>query len=311
MSTSTDATMAPPVQRPARAHALFSPGRIWTLARHTMTQLVRMRVLWFLAAFCVLVLVAAFIFPKQSPAQQLKQLKDWALGAMQVASIVFAVASTALLLPRDLEDRTLYTILSKPVPRYEYLLGKLIGVLVLIGGALLFMDVVFSAVVWMKQSLLLSDQIAELERTQDATPENVAFTRDLIARYGLTWSVHAEVWMAFLRASVVTALTLLISSFASTTLFTIITAFGFTVAGFGVQLMRQWLLPGPHGFTEKVLGRAMAVVCPDLSLFNLAEPASRGIPVPFDVLANLTGIALVYVFAYTFVCYLFFMDKEL
>jgi hypothetical protein len=310
---STEATMAPaaPTPAPARSHVLFSPGRIWTLARHTMTQLLRMRVLWFLAAFCVLVLVAAFIFPKQSPEQQLKQLKDWALGAMHVASIVFAVASTALLLPRDLEDRTLYTILSKPVPRYEYLLGKLIGVLVLIGGALLFMDLVFSGVLFMKQSMLTSAAIAGMKAEQMDSPENIASAVAYMSHYGLTWSVHAEVWMAFLRAAVMTALTLLISSFASTTLFTIITAFGFTVAGFGVQLMRQWLLPGPHGFTEKVIGRAMAVVCPDLSLFNLAEPASRGTPVPLDVLANLTGIALVYVIAYTFVCYLFFMDKEL
>jgi hypothetical protein len=306
-STSTEATLAPP----ARAHSLFSPGRIWTLARHTMTQLLRMRVLWFLAVFCVLVLVAAFIFPKQSPEQQLKQLKDWALGAMHVASIVFAVASTALLLPRDLEDRTLYTVLSKPVPRYEYLLGKLIGVLVLIGGALIFMDIIFSAVLFMKQSLLASEAIASMKAEQQDTPENIAGAIAYMSHYGLTWSVHAEVWMAFLRAAVVTALTLLISSFASTTLFTIITAFGFTVAGFGVQLMRQWLLPGPHGFTEKVIGRAMAVVCPDLSLFNLSEAASRGTPVPFDVIANLTGAALLYVLAYTFVCYLFFMDKEL
>ncbi|OAI56480.1 hypothetical protein AYO49_04220 [Verrucomicrobiaceae bacterium SCGC AG-212-N21] len=308
---STEATMAQPLPAPTRSHSLFSPGRIWTLARHTMTQLLRMRVLWFLGAFCVLVLVAAFIFPKQSPAQQLKQLKDWALGAMHVASIVFAVASTALLLPRDLEDRTLYTVLSKPVPRYEYLLGKLIGVLVLIAGALLFMDLVFSGVLFVKQSLLASTAIADMKSEQQDTPENIAGAIAFMSHYGLTWSVHAEVWMAFLRAAVVTALTLLISSFASTTLFTIITAFGFTVAGFGVQLMRQWLLPGPHGFTEKVIGRAMAVVCPDLSLFNLAEPASRGMPVPFDVLANLTGVALLYVLAYTFVCYLFFMDKEL
>jgi hypothetical protein len=117
--------------------------------------------------------------------------------------------------------------------------------------------------------------------------------------------------MAFLRAAIVTALTLLISSFASSTLFTIITSLGFTVAGLSVQFMREWLLAGPQGFKEKAIGRFMSVMCPDLSLFNLAEPAARGTPIPFEVLANLTGIALLYVAAYTFVCYLFFMDKEL
>jgi hypothetical protein len=276
-----------------------------------MTQLLRMRILWFLAVFSVLMLVLAFVFEKTTPEQQLLQIKDWGLAAMHVSSIVFAITSTALLLPRDLEDRTLYTILSKPVPRYEYLLGKLLGVLLLIAGGLLFMDAMFSAVVWVKEQLLIAAIPAALEHEQQNTPENVASFAASIQRYGLTWSMHAEVWMAFLRASIITALTLMISSFASTTLFTIISSFGFTVAGFGVQLMKKWLLPGPHDFKDQAIGRLLSVLCPDLSLFNLAEPASRGTVIPFDVLMNLTGIALLYVGAYTFVCYLFFMDKEL
>ena len=307
MSTN-DSTTGPPERG---VYSGFSPGRIWTLATHTMTQLLRMRILWFLAVFCLLVLAAAFVFPKQSPEQQLKQLKDWALGAMHVSSIVFAIASTALLLPRDLEDRTLYTILSKPVPRYEYLIGKLLGVLLLIAGALIFMDIVFCAVLWMKQTLVAAGQIAALQREQSATEENVAFVRGIIARYGLTWSLHAEVWMAFLRAAVVTALTLLISCIASTTLFTIVTSCAYTVAGFGVQLMRDWFLHKPYGFTEKFIGGALAVLCPDLSLFNLAEPAAMGTAIPLDVLLQLTGAGLLYVTGYTAVCHLFFVEKEL
>ncbi|MFZ4764583.1 MAG: ABC transporter permease subunit [Roseimicrobium sp.] len=296
----------------ADAWRVLAPARrIWTLAAHTMTQLLRMRILWFLAAFCLLVLAAAFVFPKQSPEQQLKQLKDWALGAIHVSSIVFAIASTALLLPRDLEDRTLYTILSKPVPRYEYLIGKLLGVLLLIGGALVFMDLVFCAVLWMKQTVVAASQIAALQSEQSATEENVAVVRRIIAEYGLSWSIHAEVWMAFLRAAIVTALTLLISCVASTTLFTIVTACGYTVAGFGVQLMREWFLEKPYTVMEKVIGGVLAVLCPDLSLFNLAEPAARGTVIPWEVLVQLTGAGLLYVIGYTAVCYLFFVEKEL
>ena len=72
MSTN-DSTTGPPERG---VYSGFSPGRIWTLATHTMTQLLRMRILWFLAVFCLLVLAAAFVFPKQSPEQQLKQLKQ-------------------------------------------------------------------------------------------------------------------------------------------------------------------------------------------------------------------------------------------
>ena len=54
-------------------------------------------------------------------------LKDVSLGAMSIFTSLLAIVATAQLLPRDLEDRTIYTILAKPVPRYEYLIGKLAG----------------------------------------------------------------------------------------------------------------------------------------------------------------------------------------
>ena len=54
------------------------------------------------------------------------------LLAILVAAGVYGLTNPAPL-PRDMEDRTLYTILSKPVPRFEYLIGKLLGVLLLIG----------------------------------------------------------------------------------------------------------------------------------------------------------------------------------
>lgn len=295
-------------ERPYRS---FSLSRIWTLATHTVTQLLRMRILWFLAVFSLLVLVAAFAFSQQSPEEQLKQLKNWSLGAMHLSTLVIAIASTALLLPRDLEDRTLYTILSKPVPRYEYLIGKLLGVLLLIGGGLLVMDVIFSAIVWLKQTLIVAGLIASLQQEQSATAENVTAVREIIYRYGLTWSVHAEVWMVFLRAAIVTAMTLLLSCFASTTLFTIVTGIGFTIAGFGAQFMRDWFLHKPYGITEKAIGAALTLLCPDLSLFDLAEPAAAGASIGFGVILQLTGAAALYVIGYVAVSYLFFAEKEL
>lgn len=303
--------MSPPLP-PSRTVSGFSVSRVWTLATHTATQLMRMRILAFLGVFCLVVLGAASIFPKLSPEQQLKQLMDWSLGAMTVSSIIFAIAATALLLPKDLEDRTLYTILSKPVPRYEYLLGKLLGVLLLIGAGLLLMDLVFSVVLWIKQQLITSDIIAALRQQQDDTPENIAAVKAGISAYGLGWNLHAVVWTIFLRAAVITGLTLLISTFASTTLFTMITAFAFTVAGFGVAMMREWVLKGLHGTLEKVLGGVMAILCPDLSMFDLsASLGSQGQAVPWAVVLQLSGYCCMYLTAYAVVSYLFFVEKEL
>jgi ABC-type Na+ efflux pump permease subunit len=290
----------------------FSMRRVWALATNTVTQLLRMRILWFLVAFSMLVVAAGFAFPTMSPEQQLKLLKDVSFGALQIFSVVIAISATALLLPRDLEDRTLYTILSKPVPRYEYLIGKLLGVLLLIGSGLLLMDVIFSGVVWLKQSTIISSTIADLEREQNATPENIAIVKTQISHYGLNGSLHAGVWAVFLKAAVISALALLVSCFASSTLFTIVITFAMTIIGHGEQLMRDWLFHKHLStFWEKAMSSFVAIICPDLGAFDLVEPAIRGDVISLGALLSVTGLASLYIIGYTTVAYMFFAEKEL
>jgi ABC-type Na+ efflux pump permease subunit len=300
-----------PASSAPQSHRNFSPSRIWALATSTVTQLLRMKILVFLAVFSLIVVATGFAFPTMSPEQQLKLLKDVSLGALQLFSVVMAIAATALLLPRDLEDRTLYTILSKPVPRYEYLIGKLLGVLLLLAGGLFVMDIIFSGVVWLKQTLIIGQQVAALRAEQNDSPENIAAITSITSQYGLSWSLHAGVWSIFLKSAVIASLSLLISCFASSTLFTIVVSLGFTIAGHGQQLMRDWFLSSLSSFWEKSISLVLTLICPDLGLFDLVEAAIRGDLIPLNHLANVTGIALLYIVGYTAVAHLFFVDKEL
>ena len=297
---------------PGSRFRAFSPARIWTLALATVTQLVRMRILAFLVVFCVVVVAAGFAFPVMNPEQQLKLLKDVSFGALQMFAIVIAIVSTALLLPRDLEDRTLYTILSKPVPRFEYLIGKLLGVLLLIGGGLIVMDAVLSAVVWLRQNMVLAEAIHALEHEGSATPENIAAQTAAVAKQGLTWGLHAGVFAIFLKASVVAALALLISCFASSTLFTIVITFCFTIVGHGQQMFRDYFFHGSlSAVGERIAGITLAILCPDLGVFDIVENIINGVPARMSDLLNMGGMAALYVVGYTVVAHLLFVEKEL
>jgi len=290
----------------------FSIRRVWTLASATVTQLVRMKILAFLVLFCLIVVAAGFAFPVMNPEQQLKLLKDVSFGALQVFAIVIAVTATALLLPRDLEDRTLYTILAKPVPRFEYLLGKLLGVLLLIGGGLLVMDLVLSVVLWLRQNMVLDAAIAGLAHDHMDTPENIAAQQAAVAREGLTWGMHTGVIAIFLKAAVVAALALLISCFASSTLFTIVITFCFTIAGHGQQLFRDYFFHGNFSaFGEKLAGTVLAIICPDLGLFDIVENVLNGIYPKLADMGYLGGMGLLYVTGYMIAAHLLFVEKEL
>ena len=61
------------------------------------------------------------------------------------------------MLPKDIEDRTLYTILAKPVPRFEYLMGKLLGMFLLLLVSTLIMSAMFVAALYVKEELIISN----------------------------------------------------------------------------------------------------------------------------------------------------------
>lgn len=304
-----------------RSHSLFSPPRIWALTLHTFTQMVRMRVFYFLLFFSAAIILVAFMFLRFTPEQELKLLKDVSLGAMSLFAGIFAIAGTAILIPKDLEDRTLYTILCKPVPRFEYLLGKLLGMLMLIGISVLFMDGLFCGVVAVRQRILekevAADYAAELERFpereqsegwQAQRAEAIAAVSD----HGLSWSLQAAVLAIFLKASVMTALTLLVSTFATTTLFTIISSIAVFIIGHGQHIGRAYFLGGaPEGGIERVLAGVLAVVFPDFHLFDIVDAVVSGEPVAGFLLAQMTGMAFLYVFIYTAAASFVFRDKEL
>ena len=98
---------------------LLTPIRIQAIGRNTFTELVRQKVFYFLLIFGLIVIGNSAFLAKFSFQEEFQMLKDVSLGAMSVFLSLLAILATATLLPRDLEDRTIFTILSKPVPRYE------------------------------------------------------------------------------------------------------------------------------------------------------------------------------------------------
>ena len=287
-------------------------ARVWTLALATVTQLIRMKILFFLLLFCVLVVGAGFAFSVINPEQQLGLIKTVSLGTLQIFSLVIGIVSTALLLPKDMEDRTLYTILSKPVPRFEYLAGKLLGVLLLIGGGLLIMDLVLSVVIYMREGMVMQDALRALELNGQATPETIKRLKGIVARQGLTWEMHWAVWAIFLKAAVVTTMALLLACIASSTLFTIIVAFCVVIIGHGEHLLREFFLhPYLSGQTERLAALALAVVFPDLAQFDVVDGVVAGEAVPWAAVLDMAGIAAIYVCGYMTITHLLFVEKEL
>ena len=95
----------------ASRHRVFSLSRIRAIASNTLLELIRQKVFYFMLVFAVLGIGSSFVASGWKFAEQFQVLKDVSLGAMSVFSWLLATLATAMVLPKDLEDRTLYTIL--------------------------------------------------------------------------------------------------------------------------------------------------------------------------------------------------------
>src|SRR3954468_15772830 len=107
----------------------FSPARIFAITANTLTELTRQKVFHVLLIFALVLIGSSVFLARFSFQQEFQILKDVSLGTMSIFTSLLAIIATARLIPQDIEDRTIYSILAKPVSRFEYLLGRLSGTL--------------------------------------------------------------------------------------------------------------------------------------------------------------------------------------
>lgn len=298
--------------------SIFSPSRIAVITGHTFTQLVRMKVFYFFVAFALLMTAASYFelpfsrTTENSAERELIVLKDMAMFGMTLFSMLFAIAATALLIPKDLEDRTLYTILCKPVPRLDYLLGKLAGVILLVAASLLLMDALLSAILHLRTTGLIDAEIARGEAL-GWPPEYIEQRRHDIGRQGVTWSLQAGISAIFFKAMIMASIALLVSTFSSSTLFTMIVAtLVFCIGHFTADARNYWLHTQGAGVSQELkwLSQGIALVFPDFQLYNIIDTASQGKPVSPDIFKRLLVLTLFYCGIYSVLSWFTFRKKE-
>lgn len=291
------------------APRVFSLTRIAAIAANTFTELTRLKVFYVLLLFALVLIGSSMFMARLSFQQEFQVLKDISLGAISIFTSILAIAASARMLPQDVEDRTVYTILAKPVPRFEYVTGKLLGVLALLAVSTAVMGALFFAVLYFREQSVLSEtarQMAGLpaEQVADATRgvRDAAFNGPLAAAISII----------FLKAAVLAALTLFISTFASSTIFTIVVAVVVYVIGHLQSTAREfWLQEQGAGWLARIFLACVALIFPDLQLFDFADQVVAGAAIPSGLLLQTAVLGSFYVVIYLLLAIAVFTGKEL
>ena len=298
------------VRRQAVKHRFFSPARVWALAVNTLTELVRLKVFYFLLIFALLQIGSSLLFVRFTFQGQFQMLKDTSLGAMSIFTSMLAILATANLLPKDVEDRTLYTILAKPVPRFEYLTGKLLGVLLLLLISILLMGLMFFAVLAWRTHVVAGEVLA----SSDA-PEVVG--QNLKELYATSYdpALWAGGLIIYAKAALLASLTLFVSTFASSSIFTIMVSVAvFFIGQLQGTARDYWQSNGtltPNSLLDFAFFKPIVLIFPDLQAFNLVEEIIAGAHIAPWLVAKTVGLGVTYVLVYLFAGYFMFAKREI
>lgn len=288
------------------AHNWFSARRVGALAHNTLLELARLKVFYFLLLFALLVIGSSIFTVNFSFQNPLQVLKDIGLGAMSIFSWLLGLLCTANLLPKDSEDRTLYTILAKPVSRLEYLLGKISGVFLLLLIAVALMSAMFAGVLALREQ----QEIAAL--VQSSPPQRLASDIAAVRAAAFQSNLIPGILLILLKALLCSTLTLLLSTLASSTIFTLLTSVVIYLIGHVQGIAREaWMSGVDSSAALRLLAGFVALVFPDLQMFNVVDEIAVGTALPSLLFWQTSGFGVLYIVVYFLLAQVFFSAREI
>lgn len=236
---------------------MISPLRVLVLAANTMREAIRSRVLYTLLFFAVLLIGTGVLLSTLTYVESERILQSVGLAAIRLFGAAIAIFVGIGLIHREVERRTIYTILSKPISRCEFLLGKFLGLVAIIWVQIGIMGAAFAAVSW-------------------------------LAGAPLTHQIALALGLTAVELAVIVAFATLFSSFTTPMLAALFTT-GLYVLG---HLSRDLRDLGTRSQDDGVRFMAATLhrILPDLESFNLTTQALHALPVS----AHEVGLALAY-----------------
>jgi ABC-type transport system involved in multi-copper enzyme maturation permease subunit len=236
-------------------------GKVAVVALNTFREAVRDRILYAILVFALVMLAGSTILVTISVGGEEKIIKDLGLACISVFGLLIAIFLGIGLVSKEIEKRTLYTIVTKPIHRYQFILGKYLGLVLtlLVNVVVMAMGLIGLAYAW----------------------EGAASPRLLLA-----------VLFIFLELIIVTAIAMAFSAFSSPTLSAIFTLCLFVAGHLSADLRLFAARFG--GAATKSLAETLYFLLPNLSRLNFKDQAVH--PLPID--GATTALSFLYAIFY-------------
>lgn len=243
-------------------------GQIFAIARNTLREAVRNKLFATLGVFAIGMLGLTLAVSSASLHEEVRLMKDVGLFLISTFSVLIAVFTGVNLVYKELERKTIYTVMPKPIWRWQFLVGKYLGLAATMAVQVAVMIAVLGGLI-----PLVGGEIG-------------------VELWQAGWLVYAEV-------CIVLAVALVFSSFSTPFLSGLLTVGVFVVGRFA-DVLSTLRLGKPEERTETTEAisatvRAVAEIVPDLSLYDVTPQLVYGTPLTAGYVLEATALAATYV----------------
>ena len=234
---------------------------IYAIAINTFREAVRDKILYAMLAFALVMLFGSLLVAELTIGEYTKIIKDLGLALISIFGLMIAIFVGIGLVYKEIQRKTIYTIASKPVPRWQFLLGKYSGLVLTLAAEVAIMGLGFALI------LQLSGATGRLV-------------------------LVPAVWLTFVELMLVTAIAVLFSCFSTPTLSALFTI-GITVIGRLTAPLLEVVQAGDNESLQQ-FARLLYRLLPDLQTFNMRADAAYGRAVDWEWVVYSTGYGFVW-----------------
>jgi ABC-type Na+ efflux pump permease subunit len=283
----------------------FSFARVQAIAENTFTESVRQKVFLVLVVVGLALIGSSNLITAFSFQGKIKVVKDLGLAVVSSVGTLMAIIGTAQYLPTELDRKTIYTILSKPARRFEFLLGKYLGTVVLLFITVVFMSILMGAVLISREKSLVEDEI-KLSKTYGETQEQMTKRVTVIRHEIRNLDLAKALFLTFIKLCLVASITLFVSTFSSSMIFTVVVSFMIFLCGHLVSTTKDYFFQAWGHWVSYVLA-----FIPDLNMFNVADDLFVGKPLEALKMLKIVSYGVFWMVVTLLGAHLIFREKEI
>ncbi len=221
--------------------------KILAIALNTFKEAIRDRILYLLLFFASVCIIFSRLLALLTVGDRAKIITDVGLASLSLFGALMAIMIGTGLVYKEIDKRTLYTLLSKPIQRYQFLLGKYLGLLLTLFIMLALMTVIFLILI-------------------------------LLHNYPVEGSFFIAILFIFMELCLITAVAMLFSCFSTPILSTLFSLAFYLIGhlSWGLETLVNKM---PQGGV-KTVARFFYLVIPDLENFNFKTEVVHHLPIP-------------------------------